>query len=74
MNYRKATIDKYTLRKALDFTTQTLEFLYFMEKYPDKKWALLKRNENEDYIDKISKLENWAKNNNSYTYKSFIKK
>lgn len=68
----KSTVDNYTLRKALDFTTQILEFLYFIEKYPDKQYALLKRTEREDYKSKITKLENWAKNKKVYTYKSFI--
>lgn len=67
-----ATTDDYSVRKALDFTTQTLEYLYFADKYKDKKEYLIKRIEKEGYLDKVSKLENWIINDRTYTYKEFL--
>lgn len=68
-----STIDNYTVRKALDFTTQTLEFLYFVDKYKDKKQSLIRRIEQEQYLLKISKLIDWVENDNPYTYNEFLK-
>lgn len=68
-----STIDNYTVRKALDFTMQTLEYLYFADKYKDKKQFLLNRIEQEKYSLKISKLTNWIENNKPYTYDKFLK-
>ena len=68
-----STIDNYTVRKALDFTMQTLEYLYFADKYKEKKQFLIKRIEEANYLSRISKLENWVKNDTQYTYKEFLK-
>lgn len=68
-----STIDNYTVRKALDFTTQTLEFLYFVDKYKDKTQSLIRRIEQEQYLLKISKLIDWVENDNPYTYNEFLK-
>lgn len=68
-----STIDNYTVRKALDFTMQTLEYSYFADKYKDKKQFLLNRIEQEKYSLKISKLTNWIENNKPYTYDKFLK-
>lgn len=67
-----STIDHYSVRKALDFFTQTLEFLNFADKYQNKKDSILKRIENEHYFNKLAKLENWVKNDKAYNYKSFL--
>lgn len=68
----KSTIDNYTVRKALDFTKQTLEYLYFADKYKDKKQFLINRMEQENYSNRLSKLINWVKNDKPYTYNEFI--
>lgn len=68
-----STIDNYTVRKALDFTMQTLEYLYFTDKYKDKKQFLIKRIEQEQYLLKISKLIDWVENDKTYTYDEFLK-
>ena len=68
-----STIDNYTIRKALDFTEQTLEYLYFADKYKEKKQYIIKRIEQENYLLKISKLIDWIKNDKSYTYDEFLK-
>lgn len=68
-----STIDNYTVRKALDFTIQVLEYLYFADKYKDKKQLLIKRIEKEQYLLKISKLIDWVENDNHYTYNEFLK-
>lgn len=68
-----STIDNYTIRKALDFTEQTLEYLYFADKYKEKKQYLIKRIEQENYLLKISKLIDWVKYDKSYTYNEFLK-
>lgn len=68
-----STIDNYTIRKALDFTTQTLEYLYFADKYKEKKQYLINRIEQENYLLRISKLEDWIENDRPYTYKEFLK-
>lgn len=68
-----STIDNYTVRKALDFTTQTLEYLYFADKYKDKKQSIIRRIEQEQYLLKISKLMDWVENDNPYTYNEFLK-
>lgn len=67
-----STTDNYTVRKALDFMTQTMEYLYFADKYVDKRQALMKRIEQEQYLLKLSKLINWVGHDNSYTYKEFL--
>ena len=54
-----STTDNYSVKKALDFLTQTLEYLNLADKYKDKKDALIKRIEKEGYIDKVQKLEDW---------------
>lgn len=69
----KSTVDNYTIRKALDFTMQTLEYLYFADRYKDKKQFLMKRIEQSQYEIKISKLIDWVKNDKPYTYKEFLK-
>lgn len=66
-----STIDNYSVRKALDFTIQTLEYLYFAYKYKDKRKYILNRINSEKYISKINKLCDWVENDNSYTYKEF---
>lgn len=68
-----STIDYYTLQKALDFTTQTLRYLYFADKYRDKKQFIMNRIEQEQYLSKISKLIDWIQNDNYYTYNEFLK-
>ncbi len=67
-----STIDNYSVKKALDFLMQTLEYLNFADKYKDKKASLIKRIEQEGYTDKINKLENWVKNDRPYSYKEFL--
>lgn len=67
-----STIDNYTVRKALDFTLQTLEYLYFADKYKDKKQFLLNRIEQENYLNRVSKLTSWVKNNKPYAYNEFL--
>ena len=64
-----STIDNYTIRKALDFTTQTLEYMYLIDKY--KKTALKNRINIENYLSKITKLYDWIDNDKPYTYKEF---
>lgn len=68
-----STTDNYTVRKALDFTQQTLEYLYFADKYKDKRKFLITRIEKEDYLNKISKIIYWVKNNRPYTYNEFLR-
>lgn len=68
-----STIDNYTVRKALDFTIQTLEYLYLADKYKDKKQFLMKRISQEKYLQKISKLIDWVENDKPYTYDTFLK-
>lgn len=68
-----STIDNYTIRKALDFTIQTLEYLYLADKYKDKKQFLMKRISQEKYLQKISKLIDWVENDKPYTYDTFLK-
>lgn len=51
---------------------QTLEYLYFADKYVDKRQSFMKRIEQEQYLLKLSKLINWAEHNNSYIYKEFL--
>lgn len=68
-----STIDNYTVRKALDFLIQTLEYLYFADKYQDKKQFLIRRIEQEQYLLKISKLIDWVENDKLYTYNEFLK-
>ncbi len=68
-----STIDNYTVRKALDFSMQTLEYLYFADKYQDKKQFLIRRIEQEQYLLKISKLIDWVENDKPYTYNEFLK-
>lgn len=66
-----ATIDNYSVKKAVDFLTQTLEYFTLADKYKDKKESLIKRINKEGYIDKISKLEDWIINDRSYSYKEY---
>lgn len=68
----ESTTDNYTVRKALDFTNQTLEYLYLADKYKEKRQWILKRINSENYIDKITKLYNWVKNDIPYTYHKFL--
>lgn len=68
-----STIDNYTVRKALDFTMQILEYLYFADKYKDRKEYLMNRMEQEKYLLKISKLMDWIKNDKPYSYDEFLK-
>ncbi len=68
-----STIDNYTIRKALDFTNQTLEYLYLSDKYKDKKQFLMNRINQEKYLQKISKLIDWVENDKPYTYEKFLK-
>lgn len=68
-----STIDNYTVRKALDFTIQTLEYLYLADKYKDKKQFLMNRIRQENYLQKISKLTDWVENDKTYTYDKFLK-
>ena len=68
-----STIDNYTIRKALDFTIQTLECLYLADKYKDKKQFLINRINQEKYLRKISKLIDWVENDKPYTYDTFLK-
>ena len=68
-----STIDHYTVRKALDFTMQILEYLYFADKYKDRKQSLINRMEQEKYLLKISKLMDWIENDKSYSYDEFLK-
>ena len=56
----------------LDFVAQTMEYLYFADKYVDKRQAFMKRIEQEQYLLKLSKLINWVGHDNSYTYKEFL--
>ncbi len=65
------TIDNYSIKKALDFLIQILEYFNFADKYKEKKDALIKMIEKEGYIDKISKLEDWIINDRQYSYKEF---
>ena len=62
-----STVDNYNVRKALDFTIQTLEYLYLADKYKDKKDFIIKRIEQSKYESKVSKLIDWVKNDRSYT-------
>lgn len=68
-----STTDNYRIRKALDFTMQTLEYLYLVDKYKDKKQAILKRIDQERYLTKITRLYDWVKNDKPYTYNEFLK-
>ena len=68
-----STIDNYTVRKALDFTIQTLEYLYLADKYKDKKQFIMNRISQEKYLQKISKLIDWVENDKPYTYQTFLK-
>ncbi len=67
-----STTDNYSIKKALDFLTQTLEYLNLADKYKSKKNALIKMIEKEGYTDKVSKLENWIINDRPYSYKEFL--
>lgn len=67
-----STTDNYSVRKALDFLTQTLEYLNLADKYKDRKEALIKMIEREKYIDKVSKLEDWIINDRKYSYKEYL--
>jgi hypothetical protein len=58
--------------KSVDFVAQTLEYLYFADKYVDKRQAFMKRIEQEQYLLKLSRLINWVGHDNSYTYKEFL--
>ena len=66
-----STIDNYTVRKALDFTIQTLEYLHLADKYKDKKKFLMNRISQETYTQRISKLIDWVENDKTYTYDTF---
>lgn len=68
-----STIDNYTVKKALDFTIQVLEYLYLADKYKDKKQALINRIKQEQYLLKISRITDWIENDNKYTYEQFLK-
>ena len=68
-----STVDNYSIRKALDFTIQTLEYLYLADKYKDKKIFLMKRIKQENYLQKVSKLIDWVENDHSYSYDKFHK-
>lgn len=67
-----ATTDHYSIKKALDFTKQVLEYLRLVEKYPNRLNALQIRIENENYPKKIEKLCAAALNNAHYSYKQFL--
>ncbi len=67
-----STIDDYTIRKALDFTNQVLEYLYLANQYKDKTEALMIRIQQEKYLSKIEKLCDWVKNDTSYSYHKFL--
>lgn len=67
-----STNDNYTVKKALDFLTQTLEYLNLADKYKDKKDALIKMIKKKCYIDKVSKLEDWIINDRPYSYKEYL--
>ena len=67
-----ATTDNYSIRKALDFTKQVLEYLYLVEKYPHRLSALQKRIKNENYEQKIAKLCKSALDDTHYSYKQFL--
>ena len=67
-----STTDNYSVKKALDFLTQTLEYLNLADKYKDKKDALIKRIEKEAYIDKVQKLEDWIINDKPYSYTEYL--
>lgn len=69
---KNSTVDNYSIRKAIDFLDQTIEYFYFMDKYPLKKDSILKRVKLDDYYKKIDKLYNWSKNSNAYTYKEYL--
>lgn len=68
----ESTIDNYSIRKAIDFLNQIIEYFYFTDKYPDKKDLIWKRIEFENYYNKIDKLYDWVKNENKYTYKEYL--
>ena len=68
-----STIDNYTVRKALDFTIQTLEYLYLADKYKDKKQFVINKISLEKYMQRISKLIDWVKYDKPYTYDKFHK-
>lgn len=67
-----STTDNYSVKKALDFLTQTLEYLNLADKYKDKKDALIKRIEKEGYIDKVQKLEDWIINDKPCSYTEYL--
>ncbi len=67
-----ATTDHYSIKKALDFTKQVLEYLRLVEKYPNRLNALQIRIKNENYPKKIEKLCAAALNNTNYSYKQFL--
>lgn len=67
------TVNNYTIREALDFVMQTLEYLYLADKYKDKKKVLINRINQEAYVLRINKLYNWIENDNPYTYHEFLK-
>ncbi len=52
---------------------QTLEYLYFADKYKDRKQALINRMEQEKYLLKLSKLMDWIENNKPYSYDAFLR-
>ena len=62
---------QYSLRKALDFTKQVLEYLYLIEKYPQRFAALKARIQNEHYDQKITKLCTWALDKTACNYQQF---
>ncbi len=69
---KNSTVDNYSIRKAIDFLDQTIEYFYIADKYPLKQEAMLRRVKLENYYKKIDKLYDWAKNGNLYTYKEFL--
>lgn len=70
---KDSTIGNYTIREALDFTNQILEYLYLADKYKDKKRFLMNRVYKEKYLSKITKLCNWVEKDSPYTYHEFLK-
>ncbi len=67
-----STVDNYSIRKAIDFLDQTIEYFYLADKYPSKKDSMLRRVKLENYYKKIDKLYDWSKNSNLYTYKEYL--
>ncbi len=71
-NNDNSVVKKYTLQKALDFTTQVIEYFNLANKYPNRREALKERIAAEHLLIKIEKLYNWGVNDKYLSYKEFL--